>query len=79
MAAGLCQPQMALTKAITVQTAGKDQRWSVSKEMAAATPSGKPVSDKQPHQREGQTSVDSARRTVLTGQTVQWIKDAVLC
>ena len=79
MAAGLCQPQMALTKAITVQTAGKDLRWSVYKEMAMATPSGKPVPEKWPLPREGQTSADRARKTVLTGQTVQRIKDVQCC
>ena len=35
--------------------------------------------EKWPLPREVQTRVDSARKTVLTGQTVLWIKDAVLC
>ena len=47
--------------------------------MAVATPSGKPVSEKWPLPREGQTRVDSARKTVLTGQTVQWIKNVQCC
>ena len=29
--------------------------------------------------RQSQTSADSAGKTVLTGQTMLWIKDAVLC
>ena len=51
----------------------------MQKEMAVATPSGKPASEKWPLPREGKTSVDSARETVLTGQAVQWIKTVQCC
>ena len=55
-------------KARTVQLVRKDLRWQWRRQVANLN------SEMATEGREGQTSVDD-RKSVLTGQTVQWIKD----